>query len=391
MAVPSLLERGGAGVPAFPSIEAAKRALDAKAELKPANLYYRDGTLALARLEAHVGSLIGTEGEDVILYNTGMSAVVDALEIAGPSRGTVILYPEQFYSQIGRYAENVLRDQRGARVAMVDTGSPASVSSVVIRLNPDIVFFETVTNGQDMPVLDTEKLFAEVSTLEKKPLVILDNTLATPTGLPLAKRIKDLQFPVIVVESGTKFYALNQEAFGIATTNNSTILRGLRERRQMTGSLLSASSVEKVENVILPTKEEFDRRNKAIFGNTRALAEACAIIGEQTGKIIVVHPNLPSHPNYELASKQFPDGASPVFFIQSMGFNDEDQYAIAQALWDIPIIREKCELGQSFGFDKTRIWFDPSYASIRVSGGLEKPDQIEVLKRAFQEGLRRFK
>ncbi|MBI2074586.1 MAG: PLP-dependent transferase [Candidatus Levybacteria bacterium] len=390
MAVATFIERGISGVPPFSSIEAARCALEAKRTGKPENLYFRDGTLALARLEAHVGTLMGVEGKDVVLYNTGMSAVVDALEIAGPSRDTVTLYPEQFYSQIGRYVENVLRDQRGARVAMVDTGSPTSVSSAIRRMNPDIVFFETVTNGQDMPVLDTEELFAEVAALEKKPLIILDNTLATPTGLPLAKRIKDLPFPVIVVESGTKFYALNQDIFGIATTNNQDILAKLRGRRQMIGSLTPPSTVRTVEQVILPTKEEFDRRNKVIFRNTLALAKACAEVGEETGKFAVFHPNLPSHPNFKLAQRLFPDGASPVFYIQSMGFNDEDQYAMAQALWDNPTVRELCELGQSFGFPKTRIWFDPSYSAVRVSGGLETPEQMEILTTAFKEGLRKF-
>ncbi|MCL4353786.1 hypothetical protein M1615_05005, partial [Patescibacteria group bacterium] len=100
----------------------------------------------------------------------------------------------------------------------------------------------------------------------------------------------------------------------------------------------------------------------------------------------VVYPNLPTHPNFELAARLFPDGAAPVFFIQSAAFNDQGD-AIARALWENPVIRGSCELGQSFGFAKTRIWLAPNDSGVRVSGGLETKDQLEILQEAFKESL----
>jgi hypothetical protein len=54
-------------------------------------------------------------------------------------------------------------------------------------------------------------------------------------------------------------------------------------------------------------------------------------------------------------------------------------------LWDHPIIREYARLGQSFGFDETRIVIDENVNAIRIAGGATT--DTEALGAALGEAI----
>lgn len=355
-------------VPSFLNIEAVKAAQQAKREQREASLYPRDGSPELFQLERDIAEVLGIRQGSLLLYNTGMSAVVDALEIMRPTAETRILKGSQHYSQAGNYITDELRSRK-ATIFETDPGSVRGIRKVLEERRPEIVFFETVTNGSEMATLDVESFLYLPVLQDVDPLIILDNTLPSSTGMPLGSIIAASDRRIIVVESGTKFIGRNTEMCGIAFTDNSDLLSRLRKRRQRIGSLLSASAIETISSCMPKTAEEYNLRNQAIFRHTLRLAVACSTFPNNNDRFFVVHPNLPGHPNNQQADAYSPDGISPVFFIQPADFGDS-HYEIATSLWQSPVISALCDLGQSFGFDRTRIWPDDNSPIVRISGGI---------------------
>lgn len=380
-------------VPSFATIEEVIQAQNARANCSgEIDLYPRDGSRRSSRLEQRVADI--AEVDNVILYANGMAAVRDALEQKYPTSGTRIAYGEKTYSQCKAYINGDLRN-RGAKIAAIDnTGSLREIEKVLTIHRPDIFFAETVANAPDMPVLDVEGVLELPILKELDSLVILDNTVASSTALPLGDMLrKRKDKKILVVDSGTKFYGLNQEMCGLIYTNNQELLDSLRAMRKRTGSLLSKSAVINFEQSILPTKEEFHRRNRQIFGNTSEIAEACYEAEDKYERFVVTYPNLPNHPNSDYVNKVFQQKAAPILYLQiidsipSSNPNDSPQMALARRLWDHPDIRRYCKLGQSFGFNEIHIWPDTDFPAVRIAGGTESSERLQVIKRGFKEAL----
>ena len=70
---------------------------------------------------------------------------------------------------------------------------------------------------------------------------------------------------------------------------------------------------------------------------------------------------------------------------------EEKHYQIANALWKNPVIPILCDLGQSFGFDRSRIWPDDNAPVVRISGGVYTDEEQTALDKAFAEVLSNLK
>lgn len=375
-------------VPSFADISAVKAAQEAKRlQIGGVDLYPRDGSRELSALEKDIAGMMGVRVGNLLLYSTGMSAVIDALEITRPTSGTRVLRGNQFYSQAGNYISDELVS-RGVEMSQVDSRFVQDIYMTLDKVKPDIVFLETVTNGSEMATIDVRELL-DLSVMRKlNPLIVLDNTLPTTTGIPLGSIMASSDRRIIGIESGTKFIGVNTEMCGIAYTNDKDLLSALRKRRQRTGSLLSLSAVRTIRDCMPQTPEAYWHRNKSIFGHTLRLALACSSAQAESGEFVVNHPNLPTHPNNEYANSCSSDGISPVFFIVPSDFGSRGgHYQIAERLWENPVISSLCELGQSFGFDKSRIWPDDNSPVVRISGGIYSEEDQRRLDEAFYEVL----
>lgn len=374
-------------VPSFPDIATVILAQAAKKQQTGGvDLYPRDGTQELSQLEARLAEIFRIKPGNLILYNTGMSAVVDALEVSRPSAGTRILRGYQHYSQAGNYISDELRS-RNVLVFETDLGSVEAINRALEIRKPEIVFFETVTNGSEMATLDLGEFLRLPSLHKLDPLIILDNTLPSTTGVLMDTVMAGSDRRIIVVESGTKYIGLNTEMCGMVYTYDEDLLLSLKKRRQRIGSLLSASAVVTIRDYMPKTAEDYHFRNRAIFRHTLRLAKTCFISTSGSDKFFIVHPNLPNHPNSRYANSSSPDGASPVFFIQPTDLGDDSHYQIAEQLWGNPVISSLCDLGQSFGFDRTRIWPDDNVPAVRISGGLYSEEEQTQLDKAFYKIL----
>lgn len=372
-------------VPSFADVDEARAALHKKDNYIPADLYPRDGTVELARLEAKYAEFVGASEGSLLLYNSGMSAVVEAIESGYPTKDDVVAHGNQLYSQSTRYISGQLR-KRGIRPVAFNAGAVDEIDSTIKRHRPKIVFLETVANAPDMAVLDLQEFLRLESVGDVDPLIILDNTVPTPSVLPLVPIISSSDRKILVVESGTKSYGLNRELIGLVYGVDRELMESVRERRRTTGSLLSNSAIEVIDGDSFATKDDFDDRNRRGLANTLMLARSAFEATQGSSRFLISHPNLENHANFEYVRTKFPEGCSLVFFVQCV--DDMDQFQLTEALWKSEVIRGYCELGQSFAFDKTRIWPDANFPTVRISGGAEKPEDIEILSQELGNVLK---
>ncbi len=372
-------------VPCFESPDQLRAGLLARAAFDAIDLYPRDGSERLAKTEAAVAEIAGIEPNNVVLFNSGMSAVTAAIEVAlatSENPKPVLACAEQMYGQTCGYVEGWLV-KRGVRVVRFDSGSTDHVNSILKKHTPDVFVSETIGNGPDMPVLDADNLLKTARGQESPPILVLDNTLPLSTALPLNDRLTP-EDTAIIVESGTKSYSFNAELSGIAYTKSPDLLHKLKGHRRMTGSMPGLGSLKNIVNLLPASKEAFDERNQRIYQNTGRLAVALANGLDTTNTVLVSHPSLPTHDNYEFAHAIKLNHASPVLFLQCIG--NTNQFELTRTLWQSEGVRKHAKLGQSFGFDHTRIFPDETAPAIRIAPGAYS--DIESLAGELQTALR---
>ena len=395
-------------VPFFRNVSDVKEAQRAREEGRYADMYPRDTTLALKELESIISRMVGVPDTNIVTFSSGMAALTNAIESAAPTAGSSVLHGDSEYSRTTKFIDLML-SRRGVDSAKADSRDIESIRREILLNKPSIIVFETATNGPDMALLDLEAFFSLKELRECKPTVILDNTLPTPTLITpdlIFRLAKDLK--VLVVESGTKFYALNAETLGIIYSNDQKAIAKLRDERSTTGTILTFSQTLLLLDVLKRTysqdnpesmKAQFDARNRLIISNANLLALGCEL-HEGPQSLTIAYPNLRSHQNHQLAIETYPNGSSPVFFITSKNGDSylpyfetksgpKDQFELLEALLLKPYLRENTVLRQSFGFDSTTIYPypDPTMPCIRVSAGTEDVDKVMALASSLRKAL----
>ncbi len=371
-------------VPSFETIEALQQGLERKEQFEQCDLYPRDGQELLGDAEEIAANLIGVEAHQTLIFNNGMSAVDTAVEAGlyhkGSKGKSLIAASAILYAQSGVRLQNYSR--LDVAVSKFDSGCTSNIQSIIDK-KPDVVFAETVANGPGTPVLDHRLLLEAARSQESAPVIILDNTLPLSSGLPLAKELTE-DDKVIVVESGTKSYTQNAEISGIAYTKHPELLQALKTLRRDKGTIPGIGSTERIKLLLPESKRAFDARNKDLFKNTAMLAHILQEAANETKDFIVTNPSLESHDNHELAiDLGLPDGGSPVLFLQPTVPGSHIE--LTEKIWSNPEVHEHAELGQSFGFDRTRILYDDRSGTVRIAGGADT--DTTTLGEAFKNAL----
>lgn len=368
-------------VPSFGSIELLEEGIARKNAYDQCDLYPRDGQSTLGYAEEMAATLVGSEPDQTLIFGSGMAAIDTALEAGlhhenGDDR-PLIAFAGILYSQSSARLRSY--GKLGIDTVNFDSGCSDNVASILDR-KPKVIFSETVANGPGTPVLDYRLLLEQSRNRDDSPVIILDNTLPLSTGLPLAEEITE-QDKVIVVESGTKSYTQNGEISGIAYSKHPELLKSLKILRREKGTIPGVGSTERIKLLLPESRRSFDSRNKDLFKNTAILAKILQEISEEDKSFVVSNPVLPNHDNHDLAVEiGLPDGGSPVLFLQPCNLGAHKELAVR--IWDNELVRDNADLGQSFGFDRTRILPDDKSGTVRVSGGADTDTE------ALGEGLR---
>lgn len=371
-------------VPSFESIQSLNEALEKKDAYAQCDLYPRDGQSMLGDAEEIAADLVGVDPNQILIFNNGMAAIDTAVKTAllscGMGAESRLAASSMMYSQTKLHIRDY--DRLGINISYFHSGDEGSIDNAINK-QPDVIFSETVGNGPNTPVFDFRKALIRAYLPGHAPITILDNTLPLSTGLPLADQISERD-RIIVVESGTKSYTQNGEISGIAYTKHPELLEELKFQRRKIGSIPGVGSSERIKLLLPESKRAFDERNKNLFKNTSLLAKILDEIAAEEGSFIVSHPSLKEHDNYKLATELgLPDGGSPVLFLQPLvpsAFME-----LTSRIWEDKLVKDNSKLGQSFGFDHTRILPERNSGTVRVAGGAET--NVEELGEGFRRAL----
>lgn len=256
--------------------------------------YSRESNPTRRYLEETIANLEG--GKEALAFSTGMSTITTLMELFHP--GDHIIASDDLYGGSLRLFETISQ-KNGIEFDFVNTSECANILSC-IRENTKAVYIETPTNPM-MHVTDIEK----VSSITKKHhlLLIVDNTFLTPYfQKPL------LLGADIVIHSGTKFLCGHNDTLaGLLVTNDTSVASQLRFIYKTLGTCLSPFDSWLIIRGIKTLSVRMERQQNNAF-----LIANWLLNQEKVKKVYYV--GLPSHPDYEISSKQATGFSSMISF-----------------------------------------------------------------------------
>jgi O-acetylhomoserine (thiol)-lyase len=281
-----------------------------------------------------------------------------------------------------------------------------------VRPNTKLLFGETLGNP-GLDVLDIPRV-AEIAHAAKLPLLV-DSTFTTPYLLKPFDHGADLIYHSatkflgghgvaiggVLVDGGTfdwdasgKFPELTEPYagfHGMDFTEESTVaaflLRARREGLRDFGACMSPATAFQ----ILQGVETLPLRMQRHVGNTR---EVISFLGQHPGVADIAYPELPSHPDHELAKKLLPRGCGAVFSFNIKG----DRAAGRRFIEALRVFSHLANVGDAKSLvihpaSTTHFRMDAealrgagiTEGTVRLSIGLEDPaDLIDDLDRALR-------
>jgi cystathionine beta-lyase/cystathionine gamma-synthase len=193
--------------------------------------YARSQNPTRERLERAVAALEG--GRHGIAFASGSAVTAALAQLADPGDEAVI--GDDVYGGTYRYFERVHR-AKGVDARYVDLAAGGDLLWEALTERTRLVWFETPTN----PLLKTVDIGAVVATVAERaragggrPLVVVDNTFATPAAQrPLALGAD------VVFHSATKFLAGHSDTIlGVAVTSDEAVAERLRFLQNAMGAV----------------------------------------------------------------------------------------------------------------------------------------------------------
>lgn len=226
-------------------------------------------------------------GKDCLLFSSGLGATTAITHLL--SQGEHIVAMEDLYGGTNRYFRKVA-SKFGIETTFVDATVAENVKNA-LKPNTRMVWVETPTN----PTLKMSdiKAICEMAHQQPNVFVVVDNTFMTP----YFQRPLDLGAD-LVLHSLTKYMNGHSDVvMGAVATSNDSLCEKLRF----------------LQNAIGPVPSPFDcflvnRGLKTLHVRMREHQKngmAVAKFLESNPRVVkVIHPGLPSHPQYELGKRQ---------------------------------------------------------------------------------------
>jgi cystathionine beta-lyase/cystathionine gamma-synthase len=183
----------------------------------------------------------------------------------------------------------------GVRVDLVDMTDNAAVAAAIAAAPCRIVYAETIANPTTV-VTD----HATVARLahEHGATYIVDNTFASPYVCRPIELGADL-----VIESATKFLGGHSDVIAGVVAGRNDLVRAIEAFQNDTGATIGPFDAFLVLRGLLTLAVRMERHS-----------QTAAALGEwlerQDGVVRVLYPGLPSHPQHDVAMRQFRDGVA---------------------------------------------------------------------------------
>jgi cystathionine beta-lyase/cystathionine gamma-synthase len=273
---------------------------------------------------ALAGAIADLEGaEAAYVFATGMAAIHAAL-LSTVSAGDRIVCTRNVYGTTRSLFTSVLA-RFGVHVDFVDATDALAVEAALRQTPTRVLYLESISN----PTISVADI-AALSALAHRhgALVVVDNTFASPYLCRPVELGADL-----VVESATKYLSGHSDVLAGAVAGSRERIAALRKVQTDTGATLAPFSAFLVLRG-LPTLEIRMRRHAET-----AIRLARWLEG-QPGVVRVYYPGLESHPQREIAARQFAVGGGMLAFELAGGARGDGR-AAATAFIDaltIPVL-----------------------------------------------------
>ncbi len=256
----------------FPSPEAAERAFDlmaGRAAAQPGE----GGALVYSRFNHPNAEILESQilplepgATSALVFNSGMSAIVTAL-MAHLRPGDAIVYTVPIYGGTQKFIQGVL-EPWGVTVIAVRAGDSAALAGAIAgTANLAAVLIETPANPT-LTMTDIAHATSCASQRDRRPLVMVDNTLLGPTFQHPFNHDAD-----VVLYSATKYLSGYSDLIGgVALMRDERVARPIRSLRGLFGTILQPDECW-ILNSRLPMVA---LRMRQATANARAIVDALA-------------------------------------------------------------------------------------------------------------------
>jgi cystathionine beta-lyase/cystathionine gamma-synthase len=257
--------------------------------------YARLGNPTGDTLAAAIAELEGAEAGAV--FASGMAAIhaalLSVLEAGQRVVATTAIYGSTWTLLTQRFG------RLGVEVSFVDATDPAAVEAALAAAPTRVLYVETISNPT-IVVADLAALAAQAH--RYGALLLVDNTFASPALCRPIELGADL-----VIESLTKYLGGHSDTLGGSVCGSSERIGAVKAVEVDTGATLAPFAAFLILRGIATLAVRMERH----AATARALAEW---LEAQPGVARVYHPDLPSHPQHDVAARQFPHASGMLAF-----------------------------------------------------------------------------
>lgn len=304
----------------------------------PGNIYSRFTNPTVSMFEERLAAMEGAE--QCVATASGMSAVLACVMGLLKAGDHIVASCSLFGSSVNLF-NNVIA-KFGVETSYVESTELADWQAAV-RPNTRLFFLESPSN----PLTEIFDITAIANIAHKADAVlVVDNCFCTPIlQKPLALGAD------VVIHSATKYIDGQGRVLGGAVLGSKKLMEGVYAFLRTTGPTMSAFNAW----IFLKGLETLKLRVEAHCANAKALA---LWLSQQENVQRVLYPELPSHPQHELAMKQQSLGGGVVSF-EVKGGKD--------AAWHIIDSTEMLSITANLGDAKTTITHPASTTHARIT------------------------
>ena len=257
---------------------------------KPGYVYGRYGTPTTAALETALAELDGAEA--AVCFASGMAAIaafVDACALAGGGR---VVAQEDSYGQTRALFERWVRE-RGAKIDFVDVTDHAKVERALKQAPTALLYVEAIAN----PLLRISDIAALAKLAHNSGATLaVDATFATPLLLRPLSLGAD-----VVIHSLTKYINGHGDVMGGSVAGRTDVAKAMRDRTILDGGYMPPHEAW----LCIRGMRTLEVRMQRHWANAMRVA---TFLAAHPKVALVRYPGLPSHPQHELAKRQFGGG-----------------------------------------------------------------------------------
>jgi methionine-gamma-lyase len=282
-------------------------------------------------------------GQAGTALSSGMGAIHATL-LSQLKAGDRIVAPQAAYGSSRTLLSNTFT-RFGVQVDVVDLTDNAAVAAAIAAAPTRVVYAETIANPT--AVVTDHATVARLAH-EHGATYIVDNTFASPYVCRPLELGADL-----VIESGTKFLGGHSDVIAGVVAGPTHLIREVEAVQNDTGATIGPFDAFLVLRGMLTLAVRVERHAKTA-------AALAAWLERQEGVVRVLYPGLPSHPQHEVAIRQFRDGVAGGM----LAFEVEGGREAGRAIIDAMALPE---LTASLGSVHTMVVHPPSTSQRQLS------------------------